>query len=96
MREKRIQKKMEALKPNTGVILSEPSVSLSVCCWQTMGTADSKPHFILCFTLIFLVCGKRRNMCHGTRLEVRGPLVAVHSLLLPFGSWGSDSCHQAC
>lgn len=89
MREKRIQKKMEALKPNTGVILSDPSVSLSKPCWQTLGAADSKPHIILCFTLIFLVCGKRRSMCHGTKL-------AVHSLLLPFGSWGSDSCHQAC
>lgn len=85
MREK-IQKRMEVLKPNAGVILSDLSVSLSVCCWQTLGTAVSKSHFILCFMLIFLVCGKRRSMCHGTRLEVRGPLVAVHSLLLPYGS----------
>lgn len=86
MREKRIQKRVEVLKPNAGVILSDLSVSLSVCCWQTLGTAGSKSHFILCFMLIFLVCGTRRSMCHGTRLEVRGPLVAVHSLLLPYGS----------
>ena len=48
-----------------------------------------------CYSFTYLhICG--RAHCHNMYMEARGHLVGVSSLSLPYGTWRSNSGHQAC
>lgn len=58
----------------------EQNINCSLKCRKETGRGNVC--FVFCFLTFYVVCAQA---CHGTHTEVRGQLVGVKSLFLPYG-----------